>query len=65
MKTLSNIGNIDKHCTNCGMMNHNMETCKKKKEQTTMATIEAIQPSQNHSRHFHMRATYVVCIDIK
>jgi hypothetical protein len=29
-KTQSNIGKIDKHCTNCGMKNHNVETCKKK-----------------------------------
>jgi hypothetical protein len=28
------------------MTNHNVETCKKKKEQTTMATREATQPSQ-------------------
>jgi hypothetical protein len=26
-KTQSNIGKIDKHCTNCGMTNHNVETC--------------------------------------
>jgi hypothetical protein len=32
MKTLSNTRKTDKHCTNCGMMNHNVETCKKKKE---------------------------------
>jgi hypothetical protein len=40
MKTHSNIRKIDKHYTNCGMTNHNVETCRKKKEQTTMATIE-------------------------
>ncbi len=28
------------------MTNHNVETCKKKKEQTTMATTEVAQPSQ-------------------
>jgi hypothetical protein len=28
------------------MTNHNVETCKKKKEQTMVATIEAAQPSQ-------------------
>jgi hypothetical protein len=32
MKTKNNIGKINKHCINCGMMNHNVETCKKKKE---------------------------------
>jgi len=31
-KTQSNVGNTNKHCTNCGMTNHNVETCKKKKE---------------------------------
>ncbi len=28
------------------MTNHNVETCRKKKEQTTVATIKAAQPSQ-------------------
>ncbi len=37
-KTQSNIGKTDKYCTNCGMTNHNVKTCRKKKEQTTMAT---------------------------
>jgi hypothetical protein len=40
-KTQNNIGKIDKCCTNYGMTNHNVETCKKKKEQTIVATIEA------------------------
>ncbi len=31
-KTQSNIGKNDKHCTNYGMINHNVETCKKKKK---------------------------------
>jgi hypothetical protein len=31
MKTQSNTRKIDKHCTNCGMTNHNVETCRKKK----------------------------------
>jgi hypothetical protein len=30
-KTQSNIGKTDKHCTNYGMTNHNVETCRKKK----------------------------------
>ncbi len=46
VKTQSNIGKIEKHCTNYGMTNHNVETCRKKKEQTMVATIEATQPSQ-------------------
>ncbi len=31
-KTQSNTRKIDKHCTNYGMTNHNVETCKKKKK---------------------------------
>jgi hypothetical protein len=40
-KKQNNIGKTDKHSTNCGMTNHNVETCRKKKEQTMVATIEA------------------------
>ncbi len=45
VKTHNIIGKIDKHCTNYGMTNHNVETCKKQK-QITMATTKATQPSQ-------------------
>ncbi len=45
-KTQSNTWNIDKQYTNCGMTNHNVETCKKKKEHTTVATTKAAQPNQ-------------------
>jgi hypothetical protein len=31
-KTHNNIGKIDKYYTNCGTNNHNVETCRKKKE---------------------------------
>jgi hypothetical protein len=31
-KTQSNIGKTDKHCTNYWMINHNVETCRKKKK---------------------------------
>jgi hypothetical protein len=31
-KTQSNIRKTNKHCTNCGMTNHNVETCRKKKK---------------------------------
>ncbi len=31
-KTQNNIGKTNKYCTNCGMTNHNVETCKKKKK---------------------------------
>jgi hypothetical protein len=31
---------------NYGMTNHNVETCRKKKKQTKVATIKAAQPSQ-------------------
>jgi hypothetical protein len=44
-KTQNNTWKISKHCTNYGMTNHNVETCKKKKKQTRVATIEATQPS--------------------
>jgi len=54
VKTQSNIGKIDKHCTNCGMMNHNMEICRKKKKRTMVATIK------NHRIHLHIHATFVV-----
>jgi hypothetical protein len=46
LKTQSNIGKTDKYCTNCGMNNHNVETCKKKKGQTIMATMEAAPSNQ-------------------
>ncbi len=45
-KTQSNTTKIDKHYTNCGMTNHNVETCKNKKEQTMTATKKVTQPSQ-------------------
>ncbi len=45
-KTQNNTRKIDKQCTNCGMTNHNVETCRKKKEQTTLATTKATQPNQ-------------------
>jgi hypothetical protein len=31
-KTQGNTTKNDKHYTNCGMTNHNVKTCKKKKE---------------------------------
>ncbi len=45
-KTHSNIGKIDKYYTNCGMNNHNVETCRNKKEQATLVATEATQQSQ-------------------
>jgi hypothetical protein len=58
-KTQSNAGKIDKHCTHCGMTNHNVETWRKNKEQTTMATTKATQPSlkpqKTSSYACHMR----------
>ncbi len=50
-KTQSNIGKTNKYCTNCGMNNHKVETCKKKDE-TTMATIEATQQSEKPQKTF-------------
>ncbi len=40
-KKKSNTRKTYKHYTNCGMTNHNVETCRNKKKQTTMATIES------------------------
>ncbi len=45
-KTQNNTRQIDEHCTNYGMTNHNVETCRKKKDQTTVPTTQATQPSQ-------------------
>jgi hypothetical protein len=44
-KTQSNTRKINKHCTNYGMTNRNLETCRKK-EQTIVATTKVTQPSQ-------------------
>jgi hypothetical protein len=44
-KIESNVRKIDKHCTNCGMTNQIMETCRKKRKKTIVATTEATQPS--------------------
>jgi hypothetical protein len=44
-KTKSNVGKTNQFCTNCGMTNHNVETCIKK-EQTTVVATQATQPSQ-------------------
>jgi hypothetical protein len=51
-KKQSNTWKINKHCINCGMKNHNVETCKKKKEQTMMVTTEATQLSQKTQKTF-------------
>ncbi len=53
-KTQSNTGKTNKHCINCGMMNHNVQTYKKKKEQTMVATTGVAQPSQKT----HMTSSY-------
>ncbi len=50
-KTQSNIG-YNKHCINYGMINHNVETSKKKKQQTTMATTKAAQLNQKTQKTF-------------
>ncbi len=44
-KTQSNTNKINKHKINCGMTNHNVETCKKK-YYTIIVTIEATQLNQ-------------------
>jgi hypothetical protein len=45
-KTQNNTKKTNKHCTNCGMTNHNVETCPKKRKKTTVATTKVAQPSQ-------------------
>jgi len=42
-ETQCNIGKTDKYCTNYGMINHNVETCRKKKEQTIVAATKVAQ----------------------
>ncbi len=44
-KTQNNTWKINKHCTNCEMTNHNVETCRKKKKQTMVVTTQAAQPN--------------------
>ncbi len=34
LKTQSNTRKTDKYCTNCGMSNHNVKTCRKKEHTT-------------------------------
>jgi hypothetical protein len=53
-KTQNNTRKTNKYCINCGMNSHNVETCKKKKEQTIVGAIEAaqqIQKPQNTSSY--------------
>jgi hypothetical protein len=45
-KTQRNTRKTNKLCTNYGMTYHNVVTCRKKKERTIMAVIEATQPNQ-------------------
>jgi hypothetical protein len=50
IKTQSITGKTDKYYINYGMINHNVETCKKKKELTTVVTTKATQPSQKTNK---------------
>jgi len=59
LKTQSNVGKIDKHCTNCGMMNYNVETCKKMSGLRWQPHKHHNQV-KNHKRHLHMHATSMV-----
>ncbi len=52
IKTYSNIGKTNKNCTNYGMTNHNVETCRKKEKQTMVATIEVTQPNQKPQKTY-------------
>ncbi len=51
-KTQSNTGKTNKHYTNYGMKNHNVEACRKKKKQTMMVTTNVTQPSQKTKKTF-------------
>ncbi len=51
-KTQSNTRKSNKHCTNCVITNHNVEICRKKKQQTTVVTTEASQPNQKTQKTF-------------
>jgi len=42
----SNISKTYKFCTNCGMINHDVDTCRKKKKHIKLVATEATQPSQ-------------------
>jgi len=61
-KTQNNTRKINQHYTNCGMINHIMETCKKKKEHTTMATTKAKQLSQKTQKTFSY-ACHISCLN--
>jgi hypothetical protein len=47
------------------MNNHNVETCRKKNEETTVVATEITPQIKNHKRHFHMHVTFVVGMDIE
>ncbi len=49
-KTQSNTWKTNKFYTNCGMTNHNVETCRK--EQTRVAITKVAQPSQKPQKTF-------------
>jgi hypothetical protein len=42
---------ISKHCTNCGRNNHNVETCKVKKEEPTIAVAKATNQPQKGQKN--------------
>ncbi len=60
MKTQNNTRKIDKHCTNYGMTNHNMDTCRKKKEHIMMATTKAAQLGQKTQKTSSYACPFVV-----
>ncbi len=51
-KTQNNTRKIKKYCTNYGMTNHNVDTCKNKKEHTTVAAIKPTQPSKKPQKTY-------------
>ncbi len=52
-KTQGNTWKIEKYCTNCGMINHNVEICKKK-EQTTEAAQQNQKPQKTSLYAYHI-----------
>jgi hypothetical protein len=52
-KTQSNTWKTDKYCTNCGMINDNVETCKKK-EQTIVVAQQNQKPQKTFSYACHI-----------
>jgi hypothetical protein len=60
IKTQNNTWKINKHCTNCGMANHNVETCRKKEKRPRWQPQRQHNQVKRHIRHLHLHVTFVV-----